>query len=37
MGIGYAIWILPETYCKSLEEMVSGIFHAESQIELSSY
>jgi hypothetical protein len=22
MGIAYAIWILPETYCKSLEEMV---------------
>ena len=22
MGIVYAIWILPETYCKSLEEMV---------------
>jgi len=31
MGIGYAIWILPETYCKSLEEMDLAFGSGESQ------
>jgi len=33
MGIGYAIWILPETYGKSLEEMDLAFGSGESQTD----